>query len=172
LRDWEEFVSVVERLEATRCIEDYTRIWWDVRPHPRLGTVETRMMDAVSRIDDAVALAAYVQCLVCRYSETPAPAPHSALVAENRWRAARWGLDAHLVDLDDDAPRRVPVAKLVRRRLRELGPFARELGCEAELDEVRGILERGNGAARQLLVYGTNHDARDVACDIAELTAA
>ncbi len=171
LRDWEDFVSLVGHLEATGCIEDYTRIWWDVRPHPRLGTVETRMMDAVSRLDDAVALAAYVQCLVRHYSEIDPPWRHPALVAENRWRAVRWGLDAQLIDLGEDAPRRVPVARLVRRRLRALAPLARELGCEAELDEVRRILERGNGAMRQLLVFAANHDAADVARDIAERTA-
>ena len=171
LRDWEDYVSLVGRLEATGCIEDYTHIWWDVRPHPRLGTVETRVMDAVSRLDDAVALAAYVLCLVRHYSENEPASPHPALIAENRWRGVRWGLDAELIDLGEGAPRRVPVARLVRRRLRTLAPLARELGCEAELDEVRRILEQGNGAMRQLLVFSANHDAADVARDIAERTA-
>jgi glutamate---cysteine ligase / carboxylate-amine ligase len=130
------------------------------------------MMDAVSRLDDAVALAAYVQCLARHCAEVEAPFRHPTLISENRWRAVRWGLDAVLVDLDEDTARRVPVARLVRRRLRMLAPVPPELGCEAELDEVRRILERGNGAMRQLLVYGANHDARDVARDIADFTPA
>ena len=68
-RDYDEYADVVGRLVAAGCIEDYTRIWWDVRPHPRFGTVEVRVMDAVSRVEDAIALAAYVQALVRRYDE-------------------------------------------------------------------------------------------------------
>jgi glutamate---cysteine ligase / carboxylate-amine ligase len=171
MRDYEEFAGVVETLEATGCIDDYTKIWWDVRPHPRLGTVETRVMDAVSSLDDAVALAAYIQCLVHHYAERDVAPRHPLLIAENRWRGLRWGLAAEIIDLDAEAPARIPVARLVRRRLHELAGDARDLGCEAELDWVHHILERGNGAQRQLLVYGTNRDAVDVARDIAEITA-
>ena len=169
-RDYEEYVSVVAELEATGCIEDYTHIWWDVRPHPWLGTVETRIMDAVPRVEDAVAIAAYVQCLVRRYAETGVEPRHPALVAENRWRAIRWGLDAELIDLADDGGR-LGVRELVTRGLTELAPYARELGCADELESVRGLLERGNGAMRQLVVYGANHDPVDVARDIAALTS-
>jgi carboxylate-amine ligase len=164
-------------LQATGCIEDYTRIWWDVRPHPRLGTVETRIMDAVARLDDVVALAALVQCLVRHYTDRHAagdePAlPHPALVAENKWRAIRWGLAAELVDLEAESARRVPVTRLVGRLLRRLTGVAEELGCRAELDGVRRILEQGNGAARQLLVFSANGDPIEVARDIADQTAA
>ncbi len=171
MRDYAEFASVVETLEATGCVDDYTKIWWDVRPHPRLGTVETRVMDAVSSLDDAVAVAAYIQCLVHHLSERDVAPVHPLLIAENRWRALRWGLAAEVIDLDAEAPARIPVARLVRRRLHELAGDAHDLGCEAELEWVNRILERGNGAQRQLLVYGTNRDAVDVARDIAEITA-
>jgi carboxylate-amine ligase len=171
LRDYEEFARVVGALETTGCLDDYTKIWWDVRPHPRLGTVETRVMDAVSSLDDAVALAAYLQCLVHHYASSDVEPRHPALIAENRWRALRWGLAAEVIDLDDEAPHMVPVERLVRRRVRALAGDARALGCEAELDWVNRILERGNGAQRQLLVYGTNSDPGEVARDIAEITA-
>jgi carboxylate-amine ligase len=171
LRNYEELVDVVGRLEATGCIDDYTKIWWDVRPHPRLGTVETRVMDAVSSLDDAVAIAAYIQCLVHHYAGREVTPRHPLLIAENRWRALRWGLAGEVIDLDDEAPRRIPVARLVRRRLHGLASDAHALGCEAELDWVNRILERGNGAQRQLLVYGTNNDPVEVTRDIAEITA-
>lgn len=171
LRDWEEYSEVVGLLEATGCFSDYTKIWWDVRPHPRLGTVETRVMDAVSSLDDAVALAAYIQCLVYHYAEREVTPRHPLLIAENRWRGLRWGLAGEVLDLEDGEPRRIPTAKLIRRRLRGLAGAARDLGCEAELDGVNRILARGNGAQRQLLVYGANHDPVEVARDIAEITA-
>jgi carboxylate-amine ligase len=176
-RDYEDFAELVARLEATGCIDDYTRIWWDVRPHPRFGTVEMRVMDAVSRVEDAVAIAAYVQCLALRYAheadEDPLGEPIlRALIAENKWRALRWGLDAELLDLDAASPRRLPVTRLVRRWLRQLEGEAHELGCRDELDAVRAILARGNGATRQALVYAANHDPVDVARDIADWTDA
>ncbi|MGZ8694660.1 MAG: carboxylate-amine ligase [Gaiellaceae bacterium] len=173
-RDYEDFVELVARLQATGCIEDYTRIWWDVRPHPRFGTVEMRVMDAVARVDDAAALAAYVQCLALRYARGPdgdfAEPVLRPLIAENKWRASRWGLDAELIDLDTALPRRVPVTRLVRRQLRRLAGEASELGCTEELDGIRSILARGNGARRQRLVYEANGDALDVARDIADWT--
>src|SRR4051794_7225996 len=96
---YEEFASVVEALVAAGCIEDYTRIWWDVRPHPRLGTVEVRVMDAVSRVEEAVALTAYVQALVHRYEAgEPGPDCHPVVAHESKWRAARYGLRARVVD--------------------------------------------------------------------------
>ena len=99
-RDYAEFAAVVGRLVASGCIEDYTRIWWDVRPHPCFGTLEVRVMDAVSRIEEAVALTAYVQALVRRYAAADEagetlPACHPALAQESKWRAARYGLERH-----------------------------------------------------------------------------
>jgi glutamate---cysteine ligase / carboxylate-amine ligase len=165
----------VTRLEATGCIDDYTRIWWDVRPHPRFGTVEVRVMDAVARIEDSVAIAAYVQCLALRYADevqgdTLREPILRALISENKRRALSWGLDAELLDLNAASPRRLPVARLIRRQLRRLEGEAHELGCRDELDGIRAILARGNGATRQALVYAANHDPVDVARDIADWT--
>jgi carboxylate-amine ligase len=173
--DYEEYARVVGALEQTGCLDDYTRIWWDIRPHPRLGTVEVRVMDAVARVEDAIALAAYVQALVKRYADEydgSCPHHHRALVLENRWRAARFGLDAELIDLERGATRRAPVRDLVRRTLRAVEPHARALGSEQELAGIERILSDGNGADRQVRVYGTNHDLREVVRDIAQTTAA
>jgi len=89
-----EYAEVIEQLVDSGSLEDYTRTWWDVRPHPRFGTVEVRVMDAVTRVDDAIALAAYVQALVHHYAGAPAARCHPVLAEENKWRAARYGLDA------------------------------------------------------------------------------
>ncbi|MDQ3876417.1 MAG: YbdK family carboxylate-amine ligase, partial [Actinomycetota bacterium] len=97
-RNYADYAEVVGQLEKTGCIADYTHIWWDIRPHPWLGTVEIRICDAVSRFDDAVALAAYVQALVRYYCDRferggSVPSYHRILTTENKWLAARYGLE-------------------------------------------------------------------------------
>jgi carboxylate-amine ligase len=176
-RDYEEYAGVLEQLRETGCIADYTHIWWDVRPHPRFGTIEIRVMDAVSRLDDALAIAAYVQALVKRYSEAydageTLPAPHRTLAGENKWLAARYGLEAPLIDLETGSRIRVSVAQLVRRTLRELEPHARELGSERELEGVGRILLDGNGAEEQRRRFEETRDVIEVAREIAERTEA
>ena len=174
-RDYEDYAEVVGQLERTGCIADYTHIWWDIRPHPKWGTVEVRICDAVTRLEDAVAIAAYCQSLVkllCERYEAGEEIPtwHRILTSENKWLAARYGLDAPLMDLPTGSRIRVPAAKLVRRTLRELEPHARELGCERELEGVRELLDRGNSAERQLRVYNANRDVTEVVRAIADAT--
>src|SRR5215211_480230 len=174
-RDYADYAEVVGQLEKTGCIADYTHIWWDIRPHPRLGTVEIRICDGVTRVEHAVALAAYSQALVKLVSERfengeEIRTHHRILTSENKWLAARYGLDAPLMDLDTGRRNRVPVAQLVRRRLRELEPHARELGSERELEGITEILRRGNGSDRQLRVYNANRDITEVAREIADAT--
>ncbi len=98
------------------------------------------------------------------------PSYHRILTTENKWLAARYGLEAPLMDLSTGRRNRVPVAQLVRRTLRAVEPHARELGGDAELEGVLGILARGNGADRQLRVFNANRDAVEVAEAIAEAT--
>jgi carboxylate-amine ligase len=163
LGSYAEYVEVVERLVAAGVLEDYTRIWWDVRPHPRFGTVEVRVMDAVCDVEDAIALAAYVQALVHRHAVGPAARPvHPVIANENKWRAARHGLDATVAD---DGP--IPVRRRIEAMLRELRGHARELGCERELEGIDRILRDGNGASRQLRAFAGG-DSRAVAATIVE----
>jgi glutamate---cysteine ligase / carboxylate-amine ligase len=176
-RDYEEYAEVIGYLEHTGCIADYTHIWWDIRPHPKLGTVEIRICDCVTRVEDAVAIAAFCQALVKLYSEQyeehgEVSSYHRLLTTENKWLAVRYGLQAPLMDLATKRRNRVAAAQLVRRRLRELEPHARELGSEEELQGVREILRRGNGSDRQLRVYNANRDIVEVAREIAEATEA
>ncbi|CAN5674283.1 carboxylate-amine ligase [soil metagenome] len=176
-RDYADYAEVVGQLERTGCITDYTSIWWDIRLHPRLGTVEIRICDAATRVEDAVAIAAYCQSLVKHLSERydageEIPSYHRILTTENKWLAARYGLYAPVMDLGSGRRNRIPVARLVRRTLGVIAPHARELGCERELEGVRDILSRGSSADRQLRIYNTNRDIVEVAREIADATEA
>src|SRR5918992_46721 len=174
-RDYQEYAEVIGHLEKTGCIADYTHTWWDIRPHPKLGTVEIRICDSVTRVEDAVAIAAFIQGLVKLYSDRyeaggELPSYHRILTTENKWLAARYGLEAPVMDLVTGRRNRVPVAQLVRRRLRDLEPHARELGAERELEGIREILRRGNGSDRQLRVFNANRDIVEVVREIADAT--
>jgi carboxylate-amine ligase len=174
-RDYDDYADVVGQLERSGCIPDYTQIWWDVRPHPRLGTIEVRICDAVTRLEDAVAIAAFCQSLVKLYSEQFERGEeifsyHRILTSENKWLAARHGLQAPIIDLATGRRNRVPVSQLVRRALRDIEPHARELGCERELEGIREILARGPSADQQLRTFNANRDIVEVVREIAEQT--
>jgi carboxylate-amine ligase len=174
-KDYEDYASLVGHLERTGCIADYTHIWWDVRPHPRLGTLEMRVCDAVTRLEDVVAITAFYQAIVKMYCEQyesgkEVPSWHRMLTTENKWLAARYGLEAPVMDLATGRRNRVPVAQLIRRTLRDVEPHARELGSERELEGVRELLARGNGADRQLRVWNANRDIVEVVREISTAT--
>ena len=176
-RDYGDYAEVVGQLEKTGCIADYTHIWWDIRLHPRFGTIEVRVMDAVTRVEETVALTAYVQALVKHYAErfdsgAELPSFHRILISENKWLGARYGLEAPVMDLATGRRNRVPVAQLIRRTLRDIEPHARELGAERELEGIKDILAKGNGADRQLRVFNANRDIVEVASEIADATEA
>ncbi len=154
-------------------IEDYTYLWYDVRPHPKLGTVEMRMCDAQTRVEHTLALAALIQAMVkelCEHfdegrelSEYP-----WQMIDENKWLAARHGLDAELVDLPTSD--KVSAAALADRLLDRLAGHSQDLGSQAELEGIRDLLRRGTGSRRQLLVYEANHDFVEVMREIVQAT--
>jgi carboxylate-amine ligase len=170
-----DYAELVGQLEKTGCIADYSHIWWDIRLHPRLGTIEVRICDAVTRMEHVVALVAYCQALVKLYSERfergeEIPSYHRILTTENKWLAGRYGLEAPLMDLATGRRNRVPVTQLIRRTLKEIEPHARELGTERELGVIEEILANGSGADRQLRVFNANHDIVEVVSEIADAT--
>jgi carboxylate-amine ligase len=122
-----------------------------------------------------VAITAYCQALVKHYSEqfergATIPSYHRILTTENKWLAARYGLEAPLMDLATGRRNRVPVAQLIRRTLKLIEPHARELAADAELRGVAEILARGNGADHQLRVFNANRDIVEVVAEIANAT--
>ena len=174
-RDYADYAEVVGQLERSGCIADYTHIWWDIRLHPRLGTIEIRICDGVTRVEDAVAIAAYCQALVkqlCERHEAgeQIPSYHRILTSENKWLAARYGLEAPVMDLGSGRRNRVPLARVVRATLTGLEPHARELGSERELEGIRDILGRGSSADAQLRIFNANRDIVEVAREIANAT--
>lgn len=176
-RDYADYAHVVGQLERSGCIADYTHIWWDIRLHPRLGTIEIRICDAVTRAEDAGAIAAYCQALVkqlCEQHEEGLEIPtyHRILTSENKWLAARYGLEAPVMDLATGRRNRVPVSRLIRRTVEQIRPHARELGSERELEGVLDILAKGSSAERQLRVFNANRDIVEVAREIADATEA
>jgi carboxylate-amine ligase len=174
-RDYADYAEVVGQLERTGCIADYTHIWWDIRLHPRLGTIEIRICDGVTQLEDVIAITAYCQALVKYYSERydagdEIPSYHRILTTENKWLAARYGIEAPLMDLLTGRRNRVPASQLVRRTLGLVQPHAQELGSERELQGIEEILRRGNGADRQVHVFNANRDIVEVVREIADLT--
>jgi glutamate---cysteine ligase / carboxylate-amine ligase len=174
-KDYKEYAEVVGQLEKTGCIPDYTHIWWDIRLHPRLGTIEIRICDAVTRLENVVALVAYCQALVKLLAERfergeEIPSYHRILTTENKWLAGRYGLEAPLMDLATGRRNRIPIIQLIRRTLKEIEPHARELGSGRELEGIEEILRNGNGADRQLRVFNANRDIVEVVSEIADAT--
>jgi glutamate---cysteine ligase / carboxylate-amine ligase len=174
-KNYEEYAEVVGQLEKTGCIADYTHIWWDIRLHPRLGTIEIRICDAITRLEHVVSLVAYCQALVKLLAERfergeAIPSYHRILTTENKWLAGRYGLEAPLMDLATGRRNRIPIVQLIRRTLKELEPQARELGSERELEGIDEILRNGSGADRQLRVFNANRDIIEVVSEIANAT--
>jgi carboxylate-amine ligase len=166
-RSWEEFEGYADALVAMGNIPDYSWFWWDVRPHPRHGTVELRVPDVQAEPDYAVALAALTQCLVATAEDY---APEDArYVSENKWRAIRSGLDAPLYDF---SKREEKGAREVARDLvARLRPVSQDLGCKAELGGVLEILDRGTGAEMQRTVYQKRSALEDVVDYLLRTTA-
>ncbi len=153
---YEEFELLVDRAIKTNSFPDYTYIWWDLRPHPRLGTIELRICDTQTRIDAVAVLVALTQSLVATLAEEweaggKPPLQPITLVAENKWRAARDGLHAHLIDLEHDTERPAPQA--LRALAERCEPAATKLGCAEELRALEDVLGRGSGTEEQLRVY-------------------
>jgi carboxylate-amine ligase len=145
--DFADFTRVTREVCVAAGIEDYTHIWWDARIHPGLGTVEVRAADAQFDLDRAAAIAALVHCLTRVESESDhRHIPAREALAESNFQAARYGLDAELLDRKAEL---LPARELGKRAVEVAGGVAGELGCERELEHVERILDEGNGADLQ-----------------------
>jgi carboxylate-amine ligase len=174
LASFANFEQLVERGVRAGCFPDYTHIWWDIRPHPHYGTIEVRICDAQTRVENISAMAALIQSLVATLGsafecgEIPRTSP-DILLEENRWRAARDGLEAQLIDVAEDTER--PAVDAIRVLVDRCAPAADALGCAEELELVEHILVDGNGADTQRRIYDDTEDLGAVARWITEHTA-
>lgn len=153
---YREFETFVALLVKTGCIDSGKRIWWDLRPHPNYATLEFRVCDLPTRAEDVVAIAALLQALVARLAQVHrgnmAWNDHrSALLRENKWRAARYGLEGRLIDFGRQAE--VPFPDLVEELLSFVDCVLDDLGSRDAIEGVRRIVREGTSADHQLAIF-------------------
>ncbi|BDA64886.1 glutamate--cysteine ligase [Actinomyces capricornis] len=163
---WEELEAYTGDLIHTGVIEEFSEIRWDVRPSPRLGTIEVRACDAATNLTELAGIAALTQCLVEDFSRRldegrPLETLPDWYVAENKWRSARYGMEASLII--NAAGEEEPVAATVERMLVDLAPVAEDLGCATELNGVRSTLEAGASYQRQIAATGAAGGMKEAA---------
>ena len=170
---WGEYDNYVKLLVKTNCIDNAKKIWWDIRPHPFFNTLEFRVCDIPMRVDETIALAALIQATVAKlyrlYSaNTGFRLYRRSLLMENKWRAARYGLDGKLVDFGKQTE--VPERDLIEEYLEFVDDVVDELGSRKEVEYIRQIMKMGTGADRQLKVFRETGDMKAVVDYIIEET--
>jgi carboxylate-amine ligase len=171
MRNWSEYVWLVNHMIDTGFINTIREIWWDVRPHHNFGTVEVRVCDMPGNLADTLAIAALVQCLVKALSDeidngTYQHDSHPMMVQQNKWRAARFGNQAKLVDTD--TYRVATLARTVERLVELLQPIATELGCNNYLNHCISMATRPSAAQQQLDLLAEMNDPREVVRRLSE----
>ena len=172
---WGEYENFIKLLIKTNCIDNAKKIWWDIRPHPFFNTIEFRVCDIPMRADETIALAALIQATVAKlyklYTQNQGFRLYRrALIMENKWRAARYGLDGKMIDFGKQTE--VPARDLVHEYLAFIDDVVDELDSREEVNYLHKILENGTGADRQLRVFAETGDLKKVVDYIIEETEA
>jgi len=167
------FQRYVDLLVKTKCINDGKKIWWDCRPHPVFPTLEFRICDIPTRVDDTVAIAALFQAIVAKLTKLIEKnlgfrLYRRMLIQENKWRAVRWGLEGKMIDFGKQ--KEVPTRDLVLELLDFVDDVLDDLGSRKEVEHIHTILERGTSAEEQLRVYSETNDLKAVVDRLMELT--
>ena len=168
-----EYDNYVKLLVKTNCIDNGKKIWWDIRVHPVFETLEFRVCDIPMRVDETIALAALMQAVVVKLYKLIKQnlgfrLYRRALIAENKWRAARYGIQGKLIDFGKKEE--VPFSSLVEELLAFVDDVVDELGSREEINYVMNILKSGTGADRQLDVWEQTYDTKSVVDYIIEET--
>lgn len=153
---WGEYETFIGLLVKTNCIDNAKKIWWDIRPHPYFPTLEFRICDMPMRADESIAITALIQATVAKLHKLHAANQgfrlyRRALIMENKWRAARYGLDGKIVDFGKQIE--VPVRDLLYEYLEFIDDVVDELGSREEINYIHRIMDHGSGADRQLRVF-------------------
>src|SRR6202789_3451135 len=172
---WSEYEDYVNLLVRLHCIDNAKKIWWDVRPHPTFGTLEFRVFDVATRLDEGIAIAALTQAIVVKlhrlYTRNISYRMYPrALIEENKWRGARWGVEGKLIDFGKQAE--VPMQELGEELLEFTYDVAGDLGSRAALEPIHRILREGTSAARRLRVSRERGDLKAVVKHIVAETSA
>lgn len=167
------FQRYVDLLVKTNCINDGKKIWWDCRPHPVFPTLEFRICDIPTRVDDTVAIAALFQAIVAKLTKLIEKnlgfrLYRRMLIQENKWRAVRWGLEGKMIDFGKQ--KEVPTRDLVLELLDFVDDVLDDLGSRKEVEHIHTILERGTSAEEQLRIYRETNDLTAVVDRLMELT--
>ena len=162
---WSEYENYVKLLVNLKCIEDARKIWWDIRPHPTYGTLEFRVCDVPTRPADAVMLGALCQAIIVKlhklYTRNMGYRIYArALIEENKWRAARWGVEGNLIDFGKQSE--VPMRQLGEELLDFVDDVLDDLGSRESLAPIERILREGTSAERQLRTYSETGDLKAV----------
>jgi glutamate---cysteine ligase / carboxylate-amine ligase len=162
---WSEYENFVNLLVQLHCIDNPKKIWWDVRPHPVFGTLEFRMCDVTTRVEEACAIAALTQAIVVKLhrlytSNQSWRIYRRALIEENKWRAARYGIEGKMVDFGKE--QEVPVKRLIPELLELVDDVVDDLGSRSAVSYVETMLKEGTSAERQLRVFEQTGDLRAV----------
>jgi carboxylate-amine ligase len=160
-----EYEDYCKLLVKTGCIDNAKKIWWDIRLHPFFDTLEVRVCDAQSRVDDTLAIAALIQAVISKlhkllHQNITFRIYRRRLLDENRWRAARYGIDGKLIDFGREAE--VDERSLLRELLEFVSTEVKELGSEREMAHIERIIREGTGADRQLAVWERTQDMKEV----------
>jgi carboxylate-amine ligase len=160
LSGWDAFEKYMDALISSHAIQSVREVWWDIRPHPGFGTVELRICDGLPTLDEITCVAALAQCLVERFDRQldhgyTLPEPRPWLVRENKWRAARYGLDAEIVI--DNSGNVQPVVEAINDLVDDLLPIARRLDCATDLETIPRLVQRGASYQRQRAVAAANN---------------
>jgi glutamate---cysteine ligase / carboxylate-amine ligase len=172
---WGEYDNFIKLLIKTACIDNAKKIWWDIRPHPFFNTLEFRVCDIPMRVDETIALAALIQATIAKLYKLYAANQgfrlyRRALLMENKWRAARYGLDGKLIDFGKQ--KEVYARDLVNEYLDFVDDVVDELDSREEIEYIRQILVMGSGADRQLRVFQETGDLKKVVDFIMDETEA
>ncbi len=170
---YQGFQTYVELLVKTGCMNDGKKIWWDCRPHPFFPTLEFRICDIPTRVDDTVAIAALFQAIVAKLTRLLDKnlgfrLYRRMLIQENKWRAVRWGLEGKMIDFGKQ--KEVPTRDLVLELLDFVDDVLDDLGSRKEVEHIHTILQRGTSAEEQLRVYNETNDLKAVVDRLMELT--
>src|SRR6202047_5330057 len=170
---WSAYENFLNLLVKLNCIDNGKKIWWDVRPHPTFGTLEFRMCDVATRVEEAVAIAALTQAIVVKLhrlytGNMSFRLYRRALIEENKWRAARYGIEGKLIDFGKEAE--VPMRDLAIELLAFVDDVVDELGSRSAVEYVHTILNEGTSAERQICVYQQTGDLRAVVKHLVEET--
>ncbi len=162
LSEYEDFIKL---LIKTGCIDNAKKVWWDIRLHPFFDTLEVRICDAQSRVEDTMAMAAVIQAIVAKlhklhWQNTTFRVYRRRLIDENRWRASRYGLDGKLIDFGRECE--VQTRDLLQELVEFIQTETDELGTRREIDHVQRIMREGTGADRQISIWERRHNMHDV----------